>query len=107
MKNFIQPGRIITVPAPADITSGSGVLVGAIFGVSCTDAKSGDDIEIATEGVFELAKTSAQAWTVGAKVYWDDTAKAVTTTATSNTLIGNAVEAAANPSATGKVRLAV
>jgi predicted RecA/RadA family phage recombinase len=53
----------------------------------------------------EVAKVSAQAWTVGAPIYWDDTAKLFTTTSTSNTLAGVAVAAAANPSATGRVRL--
>jgi predicted RecA/RadA family phage recombinase len=48
---------------------------------------------------------SAQAWTAGALVYWDDTAKLFTTTSTSNTLAGVAVAIAANPTATGRVRL--
>jgi predicted RecA/RadA family phage recombinase len=107
MKNFIQPGDTITVPAPADVTSGSLVLVGVLFGIAAFDAKSGEDVEISTKGVFELPKTSAQAWTVGAAIYWDNTAKAATTTATSNTFIGHAVAAAANPSDIGKVRLSV
>jgi hypothetical protein len=34
-----------------------------------------------------------QAWAVGAKVYWDDSAKVATITATDNTLIGVAVQA--------------
>ncbi|ABE64068.1 conserved hypothetical protein [Nitrobacter hamburgensis X14] len=106
-KNFIQPGDTITVPAPADVVSGAVVLVGKLFGVANFDAKSGEDVEISTKGVFTLPKTSAQAWTVGAAVYWDATNSEVTTTSTSNTLIGHAVAAAANPSATGTVRLSI
>ena len=105
MKNFVQPGRTVTVAAPYDVASGAGCLVGSLFGVATMDAVSGASVDITTCGVYTLAKTSAQAWTVGAKVYWDDTNKVVTTTATSNTLIGCALEAAANPSATGTVRL--
>lgn len=105
MKNFIQPGRTVTVPAPADVAAGAGVLVGALFGVAAFTALSGADVEISTEGVYELPKTSAQAWTVGALIYW--TGSAATTTATDNTLIGHALKAAANPSATGIVRLSV
>jgi predicted RecA/RadA family phage recombinase len=52
-----------------------------------------------------LAKISAQGWTVGAPIHWDDTAKLFTTTSTSNTLAGVAVAVAANPTATGRVRL--
>jgi len=105
VKNYIQPGKVVTVPAPYDVTSGDGALVGALFGIASTNAASGDDVEIETCGVFEIKKTSAQAWTVGAKVYWDNTNKVATTTASGNTLIGAAVQAAANPSETGVVRL--
>lgn len=56
-------------------------------------------------GVFDLPKTSAQAWTVGAKIYWDSANGLATTTASGNSLIGTALAAAANPSATGRVRL--
>ena len=91
--------------AAADVASGAGVLVGKLFGVAMISAKSGEEVEIKTDGVFELPKTSGQAWTVGADIYWDDTAKVVTTTTTSNTLVGKALAVAANPSSTGIVRL--
>jgi predicted RecA/RadA family phage recombinase len=104
-KNYVQTGENLTVPAPANIISGSGVLVGSIFGVALVSALSGEELDMSTVGVWNLPKVSAQAIAVGAKVYWDDTAKLVTTTATSNTLIGVAVTAAANPSGTVNVRL--
>ena len=107
MKNYVQAGENIVVPAPYDVTSGGGLLVGSLFGVAVKDALTGDDVAIRTEGVFDLAKTSAQAWTVGQKVYWDDTNKLATTTATGNTLIGCATAVAANPSPTGHVRLSI
>jgi predicted RecA/RadA family phage recombinase len=48
-----------------------------------------------------------QAWTVGAKVYWDDTNKRCTTVATDNTPVGVAVEAVASGAGDtiGRVRL--
>lgn len=58
-----------------------------------------------TRGVFELPKLSAQAWTEGAKVYWDNTNARLTTVASGNRLVGVASEAAANPSAVGRARL--
>jgi predicted RecA/RadA family phage recombinase len=103
--NYVQPGDTMSVAAPYDRLSGEGALVGSMFGVCVTDALSGETVQINTRGVWTLAKTSAQAWTVGAKVYWDDTNKVATTTSTSNTLIGVAAAAAANPSSTGNVRL--
>lgn len=103
--NMISTGEILTLPAPAAVASGSGVLIGKIFGIAVTDAASGAEFALATTGVYELPKASAQAWTLGASVYWDNTAKNVTTSASGNTLIGAAVAVAANPSATGMVRL--
>lgn len=105
MKNYVQNGVNLTLPAPADVASGAGVLVGAIFGVAATTALSGEDVDIVTGGVFNLPKVSALAIAVGDKVYWDDTAKLVNKTASGNTLIGVAVSAAANPSAAVDVRL--
>ena len=105
MKNFIQDGDTITVTAPEAVTSGRGLLVGTLFGIAVADAENGEPVAIKTTGVFTHAKTSAQAWTVGAAIYWDNTAKVFTTTASGNTLVAKAVAAAANPSATGTVRL--
>lgn len=105
MKNFIQPGDTLTVAAPYDVASGGGVLVGKLFGIAAFSAKSGEPVEIKRKGVFSHAKTSAQAWTVGADIYWDDTAKVFTTTTTSNTLVAKAAEVAANPSDAGIVVL--
>lgn len=105
MKNYVQPGNVIPLAAPYEVVAGAGLLIGAIFGVAATDAANGAAVEAQVVGVFDLKKTSAQAWSVGVKVYWDDTAKEATTTSAGNTLIGVAVAAAANPSATGRVRL--
>ncbi len=105
MKNFKQTGEFVTVIAPAALASGVGVLVGSLFGITTNAAASGAEVEVKRTGVFTLAKNSAEAWTVGAKVYWDDTAKVLTITNTSDTLVGVALAVAANPSATGTVLL--
>lgn len=103
--NYLQEGGHVTVAAPAAKTSGDGVLVGSLFGVAITTVANGANVEIATTGVWNLAKTSAQAWTVGQRIYWDDTNSVATSTASSNKLIGVAMAVAANPSSTGEVRL--
>ncbi|MBV2183849.1 MAG: DUF2190 family protein [Rhizobium sp.] len=103
MKNFISTGDILEVVAPYDVTSGDGVLVGSIFGIASGDAVTGQPVNIKRSGVFDHAKLSAQAWTQGAAIYWDNTARLLTTVTTSNTLVGSAAVAAANPSATGRV----
>jgi predicted RecA/RadA family phage recombinase len=91
MRNYIQPGHALTLIAPYDVVSGDGLLIGAIFGVATGDALSGAEVEAQLTGVLDLAKVASQAWTAGAKVYWDNTAKRATTVASGNTLIGVAV----------------
>lgn len=108
--NYIQPGGHVTVTAPdgstdIDVVSGAGVRIGNLFGVALTDAAMGATVVIATEGVFEMAKTSALAIAVGDLVYWDDTNKVVNKTASSQLQVGIAVTAAANPSSTVHVKL--
>lgn len=103
--NFVQPGNTVTLLAPADVLSGKGVLVGTLFGIAQYDALSGAEVEVDLAGVWDIAKVSAQAWSAGAAIYWDNSAKLATTTAGSNTPIGHAVLLAANPSSTGRVRL--
>lgn len=105
MKNYKQDGNAITLPAPYTVASGAGVLVGKIFGIAAVSAAETEPVTINRGGVVEHAKTAAQAWTLGALIYWDDTNKVFTTTATGNTLVGAAAAAAANPSNTGKVLL--
>jgi len=105
MKNYIQAGANLSIVAVAAATGGAGVKLGSIFGIAQETAAIGDSVVLVREGVFEVAKASAQAWTIGAKIYWDDTAKLFTTTATSNTLVGVATAAAVNPSDLGEVLL--
>lgn len=107
MKNFVQPGNTITLTAPYAVASGEGLLVGSIFGVAAGTAASGDPVEAALTGVFDITKVGSQAWTVGAKVYWDDTNKRCTTVSTDNTLVGVAIAAVASGAGDtiGRVRL--
>jgi predicted RecA/RadA family phage recombinase len=107
MKNYIQPGHTITLTAPAAVTSGAGMLVGAIFGIAAHDAASGEPVEALTVGVIDINKVGTQAWAVGDKVYWDNTNKRATKTATDNTLIGAALGAVGSGAdeTTGRIRL--
>lgn len=105
MNNYIQPGVVLTLAAPYDRTSGQGAQVGSLFGVAAGDVLSGADGQFQVEGVFTLAKTSAQAWTQGQKIFWDNSNKRCDSDSTVGMLIGVAAEVAANPSSTGAVRL--
>lgn len=105
MKNYVQAGQQVSVPAPHDVVSGQGVLVGSLFGVAVHAAVSAAAVELALEGVYDLAKATGAAWTVGARIYWDDTNKVCTPTASTNKLIGVALAAAASDATLGRVRL--
>ena len=103
--NYKQAGETLALLAPYTLASGAGFQVGSLFAVAAGVAANGAAVGGITEGVWDLAKTSAQAWTVGQKVYWDNALKVCTTDGTLGMLIGVATAVAANPSATGLVRL--
>lgn len=110
MKNFIQPGKVLTLTAPSGgVESGKLYIIGAAFGVACGDAAEGEAFDLdVSGGVFELAKeagASGKAWTECQALYYDATAKLITGTATSNTKVGIASEAAVTLAAVGRVRL--
>ena len=109
MKNFVQKGENLTLAAPYDRTSGQGALIGSIFGVASLDVLSGVEAAFVTEGVFDLTKVGSQAWTVGAKIYWDDTNKRCTNSSSGNTLIGVATKAVGSGAGetTGRVKLGI
>lgn len=106
-RNYIEPGKHLTLTAPTGgTTSGVGALIGRIFTVALQTIAAASSFVGSRVGVWSLAKTSAQAWVVGEKIYWDDTNKRADNVPTAGfRRIGVCVEAAANPSSTGKVLL--
>ena len=105
-KNYIQPGHTITVAAPTGgVLSGNGVLIGTLFGIAQYDAVEGAEVEILTEGVVEIGKTSALQIDAGDRLFWEGTNKVVNKTATAQVCVGVAVAAAANPSGTVRMKL--
>jgi predicted RecA/RadA family phage recombinase len=98
MKNFIQPGKTVTVTAPANVSSGDLVVVGSLIGVAAFTALSGAEVEIDTEGVFSLPKVVTDVISQGEKLYWDSGVSKLTKTAGtgSKPLVGIARAAAGN-----------
>lgn len=108
MKNYIQDGESLTLTPTIAVNSGIGHLFGAaLFGVAKANVAANTAGEFQTEGVVDIAKTSALAITTGTRLYWDATNKVVNATATAQQHVGIAVADAANPSATVKMKLAV
>lgn len=116
MKNFVQPGSILDLTVPAGgVVSGTPLKIGSFLVVpQCTvtaaevTAAGAGVLKFAgkIDGVFEFTKISAQAWAEGDLIYFNTTSGFMTNvSATGVFLAGAATEAAANPSAVGRVRL--
>lgn len=106
MQTYVQDGKSITLTPAAAVASGVGYLHGAgLFGVAVADVAISTPGAFITEGVVTIGKTSALAISVGDRVFWDSTNKVVNKTTTSQQCVGVAVEAAANPSSTVKIKL--
>ena len=106
MNIFVAPGNVVpfTVAVTA-VVSGVPRKVGDLLLVPQASAAVGAIAEGLAEGIIDGPKVSAQAWTEGQQINWDDTAKLFTSVTTGNFRAGTAVAVAANPSATGRVRL--
>ena len=108
MRNYVQPGDMLTVAAPASVSSGQLVRIQGLVGVASGHAANGAAVVIKTEGVFDLAKGTGASTSlaVGDLVYVSATGANVSSSATSNALVGTVVAAAANADTTVRVKLA-
>jgi predicted RecA/RadA family phage recombinase len=106
MKNFSQvaDGLQFTAVAPGAV-SGTGQKIGDILVIAAITAATGAQFTGQLTGVVEHAKVSAQAWTEGQQINWDNATRLMTTVTTGNFRCGVAARAANNPSATGFVLL--
>jgi predicted RecA/RadA family phage recombinase len=104
MQNYVAPGNTLTLTAPYAVTSGQGALVGATFGVAKVALALGARGPFEVVGVYDLPKDGA-AIGEGVRVYWDNTNRRCTATASTNTLIGIAAIARVAGDATVSVRL--
>jgi predicted RecA/RadA family phage recombinase len=73
--------------------------------VAAGDAATGADLDLVLVGVFDLPKVGTDAITIGAPVYLDAGLVTTDDAAGANPLVGHAVTAAPNPSASVHVRL--
>lgn len=107
MKNYLQPGNSLTVPAPSGgVVSGSPVAIGSLRGFAAATAAEGEDVSIVRAGVFQVVKETGAAWAVGDKIYLKADGSAFNKTASGNTLFGFVTEAALSAATVGKIILA-
>ncbi|NDC54956.1 MAG: DUF2190 family protein [Planctomycetia bacterium] len=105
MASWVQEGETIDYTPSAAVAAGEVVVMGTTgIGIADRPIAANEKGGLVVEGVIEEVKATG-AITRFAKVYWDATAKKITTTATNNVLAGYAVEAAADGDAVVRVKL--
>lgn len=104
-RNYVNDGEIVTITAPAGGTyAGKAMLIGSLFGIAADNVAEGERFALGVEGVFVLDKDGS-AIAAGARVYWDNDAGRITTTAAGNYPVGVATEAASAGAEEVAVRL--
>lgn len=105
--NYVQEGKALNyTPSGADVASGDFILIGALGAIAKSNIADGKTGAVHVCGVFSVPKASG-AVTQGAKLYWNSTNSNLTTTASGNTFVGIAAEAAASGDASVKILLNV
>jgi predicted RecA/RadA family phage recombinase len=110
-RNFVQPGSVLTLPAPYDVVSGQGALIGDFtFGVALLNAAIVAPCQFQIDGVWDLTKDPDEdLYLPGMRIYWNDAGGSgngyVTAISTSHPLIGTLAAAAGVGTATARVRL--
>lgn len=103
---YVRDGKTLTYSnAGSAIASGDVVLMADTVGVAIADiAATTGQGAVQIEGVFNLA-AAAGAWVQGDNLYWDNSAKKFTKTASGSTLAGIAADTKASAATTGNVKL--
>lgn len=113
MNTLVNKGKSVEIVTPSGgYASGQPVLQGSLVGISGNKYAQGDIAVIWLVGSHTVAK-AAETWSVGDKLYWDDTNKVFTkvaSTGTGETLVnytfaGYAAEATTSGAGTGVILL--
>lgn len=106
MKNALSHGNVLSYTATgAAVTSGQMVLMGARVGVAIADIALNASGSVQVVGEFRITKLTTDVVAQGALLYWDNTNKRLTTTASGNTLAGFATQAAGNTDTTVAIKI--
>jgi len=95
----MSDGQSVVVTAPSGgVTANTFYKISGFLGVCFQDADEGDScvLDLSLCEVETDQALSTDTFSVGSKVYWDDSAKKFTTTSTSNFLFGMATAAKAS-----------
>lgn len=102
----IQVGSKIDLTLTEDVSVGDVIPLGTeMIGIATVSGLTGEVIAVETEKVWELTAKSSNAISVGSTVYFDTTAREITTTATDNIKAGKAVTSKTAVAGTINVKL--
>jgi len=94
MENYSQPGEVLEFTAPSGgVTTGVPKQIGNVLVVPTVTAAINIRFNALIRGVVRYTKAPSQAWTEGARVFWDAGNGRFTTVGAGNLLVGFAVEA--------------
>ena len=102
---YVHGGCAVDYTPGAAVATGDVVVQGDLVGVVKRPLAANELGAVEVAGVFDFAKNTGVAFTVGTILYWDDTNNVVTSTATGNKQIGKVVRAAASADTTVRMRL--
>lgn len=106
MKNYLQPGNSITVPAPAGgAVSGKPAAMGSLRGFYASSAPEGAPVAVNRTGVFEVVKAAGEAWGIGDKLHYSATNQNFTKAAADAVVFGFAGAPADAAAITGEIVL--
>lgn len=106
MKNRIDDGTQLKFTAPSGgATSGVGYIIGDTFVIANFDAAEGEECIGEITGTYDLPAVSGDTGTEGTLVYWDDSGKEVTLTASTHKIVGVYAEDKINAQVLVRVRL--
>lgn len=105
-KNYLSPGAVQPVTAPAAVSAGDFVQVNQMTGFAAHDAAISTTVEIYRTGKHLSAEcTSAETWAIGELIYWDGTEFSNAAPSTGDLLVGYVGEIKAPGTTTGVVIL--
>lgn len=96
MGHYQGPGDRIDYTPGSAVAAATTILVGNIVGVATSPIPANTLGSLAVEGCFDFPKAAGSGISQGALIYWDDTNKRMTTTASGNTLCGKCARTAAS-----------
>ena len=102
---YYQRGETLDYTATKKLEAGDVVSLGSRIGVAAANIGAGEQGAVHVVGVFAMTKANTEEIKLGAAVYYDAAAEAITTTADGNTPAGYAAADAATTATSVLVKL--